>query len=164
MRIRIVLLSFFLLFFSGCGAKEPPVPLCSFSAFANISIKDSLENRNEFQANISSTAAGVMTITLTSPPEVAGLCYKWEQGFEMIYKNLHLRTERGYLPRFSFAQVMYDILIDVEKNAVCEEFDGERAVFKGKRGQEDYTLVTDSKGYIQSLCVEKLKLKIEFSY
>ena len=164
MRIRIILLSFFLFLFSGCSTKAPPVPLCSFSASVNISVGDSLEKRNEFQAQISVTAPGVMTVTLTSPPEVAGLSYKWEQNFEMIYKGLHLQTEREYLPKFSFARVLYDVISDVEKNAAFEKFEEDKVLFQGTRGNEAYTLTTDENGYIQSIVVEKLNLEVEFFY
>ncbi len=164
MKIRILLLSFFILFFCGCKAKEPPDPLVEFSASAVVCIDDKLHSRSEFQAQVTSAAQGVLSVTLTGPSELAGLSCRWGDGFEMSYKDLCLKGEENYLPDFAFQRAIYDVLKSLPQKATCTSFADGVATFEGSIPAGEYTLTTDTEGYIQEISVEEINLEMQFSY
>ncbi len=164
LKIRVLLLSFFILFFYGCKGDVPPVPVSEFTASAVVYVGDSLQDRSEFQARVVSSARGVLCVTLTSPRELAGLCCKWGDGFEMSYNDLCLKGEGTYLPDFSFQRVIYDVLEDLSKNPPYLSFKDGVATFEGRIPAGAYKALTDGNGYINKISVKEINLKIEFSY
>ncbi len=134
-----------------------------FSAVAVVYVNDSLQSRCELQGQVVSTAQGVLSVTLTNPRELAGLCCKWGDGFEMWYNDLCLKGEEAYLPDFAFPRVMYDVLRDLPQNGVCTSFEEGIATFGGKVSAGEYIATTDGKGYIQNISVKEINLTIEFS-
>lgn len=127
-------------------------------------VGDSLQNRSEFQAQVVSSARGVLCVTLTSPPELSGLSCKWGEGFEMIYNGLCLKGEGAYLPDFSFQRVIYDVLEELSKNPPCLSFEDGVATFKGDIPAGTYKALTDSRGYASEISVKEINLKIELSH
>ncbi|MBQ4568634.1 MAG: hypothetical protein IJA62_01035 [Ruminococcus sp.] len=163
MRIRIIILSFFILLLCGCKGKEPPVPVVEFSATAAVYTDYKLQSRNEFQARVTSAAQGVLSVILTSPAELAGLSCRWGDGFEMTYNDLCLKGEEAYLPDFSFQRVIYDVLKCVRR-AECTGFAEGIATFQGRIPAGEYVAETDSAGYLKEIFVEEINLEIQFSY
>lgn len=164
MKIRILLLSFFIFIFCGCKGKEPPCPVTEFSADMVISVDDSLQSREELLAHAVSAARGVLCVTLTHPPEVSDLCYKWGDGFEMTYNGLKVLAEADYLPEFSFARVLYEVLENLRENPQCTGFEQEVATFEGRVTAGEYCAETDKAGNVQQISVGEINLTIEFSY
>lgn len=164
MKRILLLLSFFLFVLFGCEARTPPEPVVEFSSQATICVKDSLSGNFQLQGKVTCTAQGVLVITVTSPEELKGLCYKWVDGFEMIYNDLHLKTESDYLPDFSFPQVLHDVMGELIKGAQCCEYDGNTAIFEGESSCGEYRVVTDKRGYIQNISVKEISLAIDFIY
>ncbi len=151
------------MFLSACSANPPSQPVLDFQA--KLSIEDkAFDGLFSLQAEITSTMQGAVAMKVTTPDELWGLTYKWTDGFEMIYEGLHTKTQKGYLPKDSFAQALYNVLCALSREEQCDSFEKGIAVFTGECASGAYKVTTDSKGYIQNISVEEINLTIDFTY
>ena len=151
------------MFLSACSANPPSQPVLDFQA--KLSIEDkAFDGLFSLQAEITSTMQGAVAMKVTTPDELWGLTYKWTDGFEMIYEGLHTKTQKGYLPKDSFAQALYNVLCALSREEQCDSFEKGVAVFTGECASGAYKVTTDSKGYIQNISVEEINLTIDFTY
>lgn len=160
----ILLLSFFLLCLFGCSAKKPPAPCLDFTASVIISQRDSLSERNTYQAQLTSKAQGVVVLRLQSDDVLNNLQYKWDEKLTVSYGELSFETPVDYLPSFSFAQGIYNVLFDLPRNGEFKGFEEDLALFSGTAQSGEYVVKTDKEGTIQQISVEEINLLAEFSY
>lgn len=152
------------LFISGCQKNTVPPQLKSdFSAVITAESRAADPEGYLLQAEIFVEDGTNVEINIITPEETEGLTYIWNQGFEMIYNELHCKTESDYLPDFSFAQAVYNVL-----KCACESrdvrYDSELKVFKGKCKSGEFEIYADSQGYIQNISVPEINLSVNFEY
>lgn len=162
-RILTFLIVIIVMFLPACSANPPSQPVLDFQA--KLSIEDkAFDGLFSLQAEITSTMQGAVAMKVTTPDELWGLTYKWTDGFEMIYEGLHTKTQKGYLPKDSFAQAVYNVLCALSREEQCDSFEDGVAAFTGECASGAYKVTTDSKGYIQNISVEEIKSTIDFTY
>lgn len=163
-KLAVMLMSVLIIFLFGCEPKTPPEPVLDFEASMYVDGTEYTEGVFSIEADITSTQMGVAVISVTTPDELRGLQYKWGEGFEIIYKGLHCQTEKGYLPKESFAEAVYGVLTSMAREYSCESFKDGVAVFRGESPSGEYTATADSDGYIQNISVEEINLSVDFKY
>lgn len=160
----MVLLSFFIFLFSGCSAQTPPALQLDFTASVLIRQEDSLSQRQSYQAQLISTTNGLISLRIKSTDALNNLTYKWDDKLTLSSNDMYLQTETDYLPSFSFAQAIYNVLTDLPTSGEFAEFADNEAVFCGLCKSGEYTVKTDKNGYIQNISIEELKLSVDFDY
>lgn len=163
-KILICLLVVASVFLTACNAKPPSQPVLDFNCKMIVDGTKAYDGLFSVEADITSTMQGAATIQVTTPDELWGLTYKWTDGFEMIYEGLHAQTQKGYLPRESFAQAIYNVLCALSRETACESFSDGVAIFTGDSASGAYKVITDSKGYIQNISIEEINLSADFIY
>lgn len=148
---------------SACNGSISVEPMLDFSA--DIYVDDSYtKGVFAIEAELVNNTEGLTLLTVSSPDELWGMSYKWSDGLQISLNGLSVKTESEYLPETSFANMIKQVLKDLRGRTVELAVEDEYAVFAGKCGGYDYTVRTDRKGYIQSLCVSKNALSVHFLY
>ena len=160
----ILLLSFFVLLLCGCAEKEPPAPNLDFTASVLINYDDSMSSPKVCTGQITSTSQGMQTLRLQSDDALDNLRYKWDEKLTISYGELSLETPVDYLPSFSFAQAIYNVLFDLPRNGVFKGFSEDYALFSGATQSGEYEVKTDKEGTIQQISVKELNLTVDFTY
>ncbi|MBR2724827.1 MAG: hypothetical protein IKB72_05260 [Ruminococcus sp.] len=151
-------------FLSSCSKDVPPKIKGDFEAVVTVrDIETDLENFL-LKADISVENSNNVEITVISPKEISGLSYIWGEEFEMVYKNLHCKTEKDYLPQFSFSQGIYNVLNSLYENDKATKSENGDWLFKGESQSGEYEVQTDSKGYIQNISIKEIRLCADFEY
>lgn len=160
----ILLLSFFLLFLCGCAEKEPPAPNLDFTASVLINYDDSMSSPKVCTGQITSTSQGMLTLRLQSDNALDNLRYKWDEKLTISYGELSLETPVDYLPSFSFAQAIYNVLFDLPRGGEFKGFSEDYALFSGTTQSGEYSLTTDLDGNIIEISVKEINFVTCFSY
>lgn len=163
-RIFVFLISAVMVLLTACAPVAPAQPVLDFTATVSVDGTEAFDDVFDLQAEISSTMQGAVVIKVTTPDELWGLTYKWSDGFELIYEGLHAKTQKGYLPKESFAQAVYNVLCALSREEECDSFSEGVAVFTGECASGMYRVTTDTKGYIQNISVKELNLCVDFEY
>ncbi len=149
---------------SSCSKNTPPKIKENFEAVVTVSgIETDLEDFL-LKAEITVENRTDIEITVISPKEINGLSYIWNEEFEMVYKELHCKTEKDYLPGFSFSQGIYNVLSELYKTETAKQSDSGDWLFEGKSQSGTYEVLTDSKGYIKNISVKEINLNADFEY
>lgn len=157
-----VLILVFALALSGCSSKAQE-PKKEFTATVAVKSQRFIPEDFTLEAQVQRTADGELDITLTSPKEISGLAYSYSDKFDMSYNELYCETETDYLPDFSFAQVIYNVLEDFYTNAECTDKGADGCTYKGNSMSGEYMVKTDKEGYITDISVEEINFYCEFS-
>lgn len=163
-RTFLFFIAILLCFLSACGNNPPSQPVLDFQCTLSIDSEDIFDGLFPLQAEISSTMQGAVVIKTTTPDELWGLTYKWTDSFELIYEGLHAQTQKGYLPKQSYAEAIYNVLCALSREEQCDSFSDGVAVFTGECASGTYRVTTDSKGYIQNISIEEISLSADFTY
>ncbi len=163
-RVFAFLLISVLLCLSACSTQPPSQPVLDFQAKMSVDGTKAFDGLFNVEAEITSTMQGAVAMKVTTPDELWGLTYKWTDGFEMIYEGLHTKTQKGYLPKDSFTEAVYNVLCALSREEQCDSFEDGVAVFTGECPSGAYKVTTDSKGYIQNISVEEINLFANFTY
>ncbi|MBQ8001562.1 MAG: hypothetical protein IJ298_10275 [Ruminococcus sp.] len=163
-RTFVFFLAIILCFLSACSAQPPTQPVLDFQAKVSIDGEKAFDGLFSLQAEVSSTMQGAVVIKVTTPDELWGLTYKWTDNFEIIYEGLHAQTQKGYLPKDSYAEAIYNVLCALSREEQCDSFSDGVAVFTGDCASGTYKVTTDSKGYIRNISVEEINLSADFTY
>lgn len=142
-----------------------PSVCTDFEAVVKIENIESEIEDFKLEAKISVTDLEFTEITLISPKDLKGLSYVWdEDGFEMEYLDLHLKTEEDYLPPFTFSQGIYNVLTSLGENKQAQRNEEGLWVFTGESQSGEYEVLTDDKGYIKEISVKEINLIAVFEY
>lgn len=152
------------LFSASCSKNVPPEVKSDFEALIRVEGIETELTEFILEAEIYVEDGTFVEIVVISPEEISGLSYIWEDGFEMAYKNLHCKTELGYLPDFSFSQAIYNVLGEVYKNKAASKNRSGDWIFTGESGSGEYEVITDEEGYIKNISLKEIKLDIDFEY
>lgn len=162
-RVFLILLFFFVFVLSACKASASiPEIAESFEAVVTIPKKDTDPEGYSLQAELAVENRAFVEITITSPSDTEGLTYIWDDGFEMVYKDLHLQTEVDYLPNFSSPQVIYNVLQSVYANPNGKLLESGEAIFSGSSDSGEYEVLTDSKGNIKNISIKETGFYADF--
>ena len=164
-RFLLVLCYIVSLFISGCDQGDTPPKLQrDFDGVVTVENGDAQFEDFCLMAEISVCNLSQTEITLVSPHQLKGLSYIWDEGFEMVYLDLHCKTETNYLPEFSFAQGIYNVLKSLRKNNKATHSQDNNWLFEGKCESGEYKVLADDRGYIKNISIEEINLSVNFEY
>ncbi len=156
-----ILVFLFLFAFSGCEAKAPEeINMHIDSSFTATMGGLSLEGLLIY------TDDGEMYLDISTPDELYGLSYSWDDDFTIGYRGLNAITESDYLPPSSFAQSIKNSLDNANMAKLAlEETEDKKYTATAKGSSGIYKIHTDESGNIKRIEVTgtdvKLKLKVE---
>ncbi len=162
-RIFLIFCVLTMVLVSGCAEKTPPEPILDFSARITVD-KAAFSEEFSVEADITSTMQGAVSIRITTPDEIAPLCYKWGESFDISLYEYTCRTNAGYLPPTSFAEGIYSALYYLTRNGECVSFRDGEAVFEGVCRSGRYRVTTDGDGVIKTIVVDEINLCVQFEY
>lgn len=156
-----ILMFLFLFAFSGCKEKSPE----EINMHIDSSYTATIGNMG-LEGLLIYTDEGKMYLDISTPDELSGLSFSFDEDFTIGYRGLNAITESGYLPDTSFAQSVKNSLdnANLEKPTLEKSADKKyTAIAKGDSGC--YKIHTDEIGNIEEIEVTgtdvKLKLKVE---
>lgn len=163
---RILLIAFFLVTipFTACK-NEKPLPEVSkdFCAEATIHQKNVISDDYILKAEISVEKAAKVEIDVFYPEDLSGLSYVWnEEGFEMVYDDLHCKSESDYLPEFTFSRTIYNVIRSVYSNPQGEYTENGDVLFTGNCESGDFELLTDCEGNLKNISVKEINFSADF--
>lgn len=157
-----LLIFVFILIISGCSSANVCNPQKEFTSAVIVKSQMFMPEDFTFEAQVQRTSDGELDIIITSPKEISGLAYSYSDKFYMSYNELYCETEADYLPEFSFAQVIRNVLEDLYTNAQCTDKEADGCTYKGSSDSGEYTVKTDKEGYITDISVEEINFYCEF--
>ena len=163
-RIFLIVILISVLTLTACKV-NPPLPdvAADFKAVATIHQQNVVSDDYILKAEISVEKSSKVTIDVFYPEDLSGLSYVWnEEGFEMVYGDLHCKTESDYLPEFTFSQTIYNVLRSVYLNPCGEYLESSDVLFTGNCASGDFELITDSKGNLKNISVKELNFSADF--
>lgn len=106
-----------------------------------------------------------MYLDISTPDELYGLSYSWEENFTIGYRGLNAVTESDYLPPSSFAQSVKNTLDDILLNKPTLQ-SGDNGYFtaSGKTDSGCYKVFTDQKGVVKEIEIIGCDIKIKLSH
>ena len=165
-RIFLIAILVITISFTACKSEKPlPDVARNFESVATIHQKNVISDDYILKAEITVTDASKVEIDVFYPEDLAGLSYVWnEEGFEMVYDDLHCKTESDYLPEFTFSQTIYNVLRCVYSNPCGEYLENGDVLFEGNCASGDFELLSDEKGNIKNISVKEITCSVDFEY
>lgn len=154
-----ILMFLFALLFSGCKEKVPEKINMHIDSHYIASVADL-----ELEGLIIYTEDSQMYLDMSTPDELSGLSFSFDDDFTIGYRGLNAQTETDYLPQSSFAQSIKNTLDDaLLTNPPLEEVSDKKYTATGKTHSGVYKIFTDEFGNIKEIEVSgmSVKLKIE---
>lgn len=159
---RLLLLLFMavtIVIVGGCGSiqLQPKEPVMAFCADAQVEYKECT-----LQCSFSRANQGIASISVTAPPQLKGITYKWLGGeYSVGYNNAEKSMQSCPLPQSSFASAMVNSINKLsEENGykTKSEKDG-NVTYLGECDSGNFQITVDgSTGYITEVKIEDLNL------
>lgn len=150
--------------FTGCEKKLiNSVPTVNTSIDSKVKLE---KEGQSFCCNLVHTPEGISTVRFTSPKNLEGLTFSWENGNYKVEMK-ELSGEYNLTPWLENSDISYvikvlDSLNDIESLKFISK-DESGQIFKGTAENFEYEVKLDSKNNIMSICVPKINLKISFT-
>lgn len=158
-------LSVILTAFSMCGCSQsdgfsPPKIKSDFSSQAQIEY-----NGISISADVNALKENTVSITITEPPTLKGLSYRFtDSTLKMGYNGLDCTADEIFIPSDGFAGCLYKILTSISKNDFTfDKQQDEISQFHGKTGETEYSFTADNQtGRILGITASKPDMTVNF--
>lgn len=157
--LQCMLIFLFVLSFSACASKVPTEIVTHIDSPFTATMGDlSLEGLLIY------TADQEMYVDISTPDELYGLSYSWEDNFTVGYRGLNAVTESDYLPPSSFAQALKNTLDDILLNKpALQSADNGFFTATGKTDSGCYKILTDRNGFVKEIEIIGCDIKLMLS-
>ncbi len=161
--MRKIPLLFFcvILILSGCSqsVKYPTDKFKGSYAFTGSGYK--------IKGDIYSVSNNLMTISVKSPSSMKGYRFKYKNDkLSISYNNMKLKSDREYLPKEAFSQVIFNVIRSLKKDDNCT-LQGEYnsfAEYKGSCDSGEYTLkASKNSGLIRQISLKEYSIHFKIS-
>ncbi len=151
-----ILMFLFLFALTSCTPKLPDSP----DTHINSSYTAEYEDMT-LEGMMILSPVGQLYLDVSTPDELYGLSFSWDESFTIGFRGLNASTEYGYLPDTAFAQIIKDVCDDLcQSDADFCKSEGELYLIKGAVKGKEYVVYTDIDGVIKRIIVPKSKLKL----
>lgn len=155
--VLCMLMFLFVLPFSGCSEKAPE----KINLHINSSYTAEMGGLN-LEGLLIYTEDSEMYIDVSTPDELSGLSFSFDEDFTIGFRGLNAVTERDYLPESSFAQSIKNSLDDaLLTKPPLEKTEDKKYTATAKSSSGCYKIQTDEEGNILALEVPGAKLKLK---
>lgn len=120
----------------------------------------------EYKCQLSHTPERTSRLEITSPNELSGLTFLWENGkYNVCWKELMCELTKQFLGEKAFAETIVEILDFLSEN---QELSSEKSsnkneeVYTGKCPCGGFKIKTDKNGVIKSISVPEKNIECEF--